>query len=162
MHQPPGCATIALVCVALAVAYSPGCALAQAGSAGGSIGKQGKSVSGDDSSRPPAPSRPAARSGGGAAGSRSAAKPKEDEGGCGRIAGSWSWKFGIFDPVGVIFKADGTGAATNGLTSTYKCSGGMYTVSWSHGFVDHMTLSSDGRQLNGNGAFGIGIAATRR
>ena len=51
-----------LVCTVFAVANGPGVALAQAGSGGGSIGNDEKSVSG---SRSAEPERPARRSGGG-------------------------------------------------------------------------------------------------
>src|ERR1019366_6606595 len=63
-------------------------ALAQAGSIGGTVGKQDKSISGgEEAGRPRAalhPKRPAAK-----------AQEASSDRSCGRIVGTWTWLYGI-------------------------------------------------------------------
>jgi len=143
------------LCAVAAAAYLSSSALAQAGSAGGSLGKKNKSASGGE------PSEPAARK------KASRAKPKTEasenasrEGAkCGRIVGTWHW----FNNLDVAFKGDGTGSATNGDTSSWTCDGGMYTVTWHFfGNVDRLTVSSNGKEISGTGIMGIQVSATRK
>jgi len=79
--------------------------------------------------------------------------------GCGRIVGKWAWRSGL--RFNVIFRADGSGTADNGLSVKWTCSKGRYTISWSNGFTDHMTLSRDGKRLDGTGRLGDSIYAIR-
>lgn len=131
-------------------------AAAQAGSTGGSIGKQGKSVSGDESSPAPAqPQRqgPAPRP---ASPKRQAAQPPSN---CPSLAGTWSW----FTNGDVVFRADGTAEQTNGFTARWSCAGGMYTVSWnSIPATDRLTLSSDGTRLSGTNNWGLTVTGMRK
>jgi hypothetical protein len=137
----------------LALCVDPRSAAAQAGSAGGSIGKQGKSVSGDESPQAPArPPRPAANK---RPDSPRVAEPASP---CGGIAGVWTW----FAGGDVVFKPNGTVEALNGLTARWHCRDGIFTVTWSHGFVDRLTLSSDRARLSGTNNWGFGVTGTRK
>ena len=129
--------------------------VAQAGSTGGAIGKRGKSASGVETRETPGRSAPIRKP-------RAAKESSDTASICRRIVGSWTWTAGKFPPLGVVFKSNGTGAATNGVTSKWTCDGGMYTIAWSNGYTDRVTVSSDGRRIAGNGYGGIRIAASRQ
>src|SRR5579863_2954909 len=93
-------------------------ALAQAGSTGGSIGKQDKSISGDEADRPRAASHP----------KRSAAKVQETSSGhsCGKIVGRWSWYLGVSESV---FYKDGSAThPASGATGKWTCAGDTVSV----------------------------------
>ena len=146
------------ILAAAALLSMPASALAQAGSTGGSIGKQGKSASGGEEQATPraAPGRKS-RINDPASPEES---PHESKSPCGRIVGTWRW----FNNVDVVFRSDGTGEATNGDRSTWTCSGGMFSVTWrSFGQTDRLTLSPDGKQLSGNSSMmGIAVSGTRK
>lgn len=132
---------------ATAAAAEPGTRtrIAQAGSVGGGVGKQGKSVSGGEeapASRRQAP--PVA-----------AVPPRASP--CSRIPGVWSWFIGP----DVTFHEGGR------LTSpifggTWSCRDRQVVVSWSHGFVDRLTLSADGTHLSGTNQVGTAVSGTRK
>jgi hypothetical protein len=118
---------------------------AQAGSVGGVVGKQGKSVSGGEDA--PAPRRPAPPV--------AAAPPAPSP--CNRVPGVWSWFIGP----DVTFHEGGR------LTSpmfggTWSCRDRQVVISWSHGFVDRLTLSPDGTQLSGTNQVGTAVSGSRK
>jgi hypothetical protein len=126
-----------LTCVTQRPAFS------QAGSTGGTIGKENKSVSGADGPRVAAP----ARSGSKAQNPVAGATGK----GCGKIVGAWKWSNGL----NVVVKPDGTADATDGGHAILTCDGGMYLFKWqAAGNNSRMTLASDGKQMSGRGFFG--------
>lgn len=118
-------------------------AFAQAGSTGGAIGKENKSVTGADGPRVAAPAR-------------SGSKPLNPATGvvgkgCGKIVGLWKWS----NNVDVVVKPDGTADATDGGHAILACDGGMYVFKWqAAGNTSRMTLASDGKQMSGRGFFG--------
>ena len=134
--------------------------LAQSGSTGGAIGKQGKSASGGDDQPAPRPAPPRQRVR--APADDSDAEPRSaarSDGNCGRIAGTWAW----FNSVDVVINAGGTMQSSNGYRGTWSCEDGMYTLVWQPlGNQDKLMLSSSGKRLSGSGMFGIAVSGTRK
>jgi hypothetical protein len=116
-------------------------ALAQAGSIGGTVGKQDKSISGgEEADRPrstPHMKRPAAK-----------AQEKPSDHSCRSIVGTWSsWASGQFGPNDTQFKADGT--ITHPTSKgTWSCENGQYVHVWAtFGRRGPYRLSPNGKQL---------------
>jgi hypothetical protein len=143
---------IALLCASLAVAIAPSVALAQSGSAGGSIGNDEKSLSGSrQTPRSAEPERPARRS-----------KPEADEprgsasrgGGNGNFDGAW-----VVVAVGRTCSGTSTTAVVvssgkiigQGLSGNINPSGASRSV----GNYDGLTVISTGRASgrSGSGTF---------
>ena len=146
-----GIALLALSHLAFANVSS---ALAQAGSIGGTIGKQDKSISGgEEADRPRAAPHP----------KRPAAKAQETSSGhsCSRIVGTWSWYLGVSESV---FHKDGTARhSSSGVTGKWTCVGNTVSVTWSYdGTVrtDHITVSQDGNSISVVSPWGGGITFT--
>ena len=136
--------TIAAVLTLPALAQQPG-------SAGGSIGKHGKSASGGEDEKPAAKPKPRRPSAGGEA-------PRKKTAGCGRIAGTWHWVWGTT----TIIKADGTASNNNGAyTATWTCKGNQYVFVWSNGFRDTATPSGDGSSMDIVNNIGFSFSSTR-
>jgi len=98
-------------------------AFGQAGSTGGVIGKQDKSISGgEEADRPHAARHP----------TRSAAKAPETSSGhsCGRIVGRWSWYLGTSESV--FHKGGSAGHPASGATGKWTCAGDTVNVVWSY------------------------------
>lgn len=121
-------------------------ALAQAGSTGGTIGKQDKSISGGEDAahseraapirKPPRPSRQSA-----------ATAPTGDP--CGRIVGTWRWYNGVSV---TVHSNSNTTTQSDGNSATVVCAGGTYSFTWG-GIISHTvreTVSSDGKRLSGD------------
>ena len=129
--------------------------LAQAGSIGGTIGKQDKSISGgEEVDRQRAAPLP----------KRSAASARETASGrsCNRIVGTWSWHLGVSD---VIFHKDSTALhPASGSTGKWRCSSGdTLNVVWSYqgtSRTDHITLSQDGNSIFVDSPYGGGLKFT--
>jgi hypothetical protein len=128
--------------------------LAQAGSVGGTIGKQDKSISGgEEADRRRAAPVP----------KRSAAKTRETPSGraCNRIVGTWSWYPSVNESV---FHKDGTALhPASGTTGKWSCAGDIVNVVWSNGGAartDRMTLSQDGNSISVVSPWGGGIKFT--
>jgi hypothetical protein len=119
--------------------------LAQSGSTGGSIGKTNKSISGGDTER---------------RGEEHARKPHRSSehhaSGC-NIAGKWTWSTG-----GTATIKHGGKLSKGARTASWTCSNDKVVLVWSHGFVDHLTLSEDGRTLSGTNNLGYEITASRK
>jgi hypothetical protein len=85
--------------------------------------------------------------------------------GCYRIVGDWGWFIGGKVSFSAMSVARWTPATkgTPPATGTWSCDGrsGIYTVTWQNGFVDTLTLSADGRQLNGASSTGVKVSGTR-
>jgi hypothetical protein len=130
-------------------------AFAQAGSAGGtigkqdSIGKQDKSISGGEEASGPdrKPVRKVNRAPDGPARKRS-----EDTGGgsaassCQKIVGSWVY---LYPPMNfdAEFRPDGSGTFSIPYTFNWRCSGGAVTVVWSTGGMNRIRILGDGNRL---------------
>jgi hypothetical protein len=129
-------------------------AFAQAGSTGGTIGKQDKSISGgEDADRPHTATQP----------KRPAEKTLETSSGrsCSRIVGTWSWYLGVSD---VVFHKDGSAAhPVSGSTGKWTCTGDRVNVVWSYqGTVrtDRITVAQDGNSILVVSPWGGGITFT--
>jgi hypothetical protein len=133
--------------------------LAQAGSVGGTIGKQDKSISGgEEADRPRTalhPRQPAAK-----------ARATSSGHACRSIAGTWSsWASGQFGPNDTRFNADGT--ITHPTSKgTWSCENGQYTHVWAaFGRRGPYRLSANGKQLikieDGSVSFFRGGAASQ-
>jgi len=127
-------------------------AFAQAGSIGGSVGKQDKSISGET---PDVRAAPQAK--------RAAAKAGETSSGhaCDRIVGRWSWYLGLTDS---IFRKDGTALhPASGTPGKWSCAGKTVNVVWAtggKGRTDRITLLPDGDSIFVVSPWGGGIKFT--
>lgn len=77
----------------------------------------------------------------------------------GSIVGTWSW----FTGDTVYINADGTYNSKNNLKGTWELtdpSNRIYTLRWDIGYVDTLTLSSDGKSLSGTNQYGHGVTGT--
>lgn len=66
--------------------------------------------------------------------------------GCDALPGKWAW----FVNGEVTINPDGT-HQQGAITGTWTCAGNEVGMSWSHGYVDDLVLSADGRSLSGVG-----------
>src|SRR5262245_21994891 len=150
-----------LACALLASAVSfagATSATAQAGSTGGSIGKQEKSVSGDTAPAPaPEAARPAkSRKEGRGESRRQSRRESRSErhsdagssGGCRSIVGTWtSWASKLYGRNDTHINADGSIVHPHSK-GRWTCSGGIYYHTWdSFGVRGPYKLSGDGRRL---------------
>jgi tetratricopeptide (TPR) repeat protein len=77
------------------------------------------------------------------------------------ISGEWSW----FDRSIVLIRDDGSFSTSNRLTGNWRLadsSGRRYTLIWSHGYTDTLTLSPDGLRLEGTNNKGMRVWGRRR
>lgn len=146
--------SIGIIVLALShlVSANASSALAQAGSTGGTIGKQDKSVSGDS---PAVESAPAAKPRPRRSANDAPARANGES--CGRISGTWQW----WNGGETVFRMDGTASHTSGQTATWTCSDGNYVVSWSTG-IDKLRISSDGKRLDGSNNLGQHASGIRK
>lgn len=115
----------------------------QPGSTGGTIGKTDKEISGGEETEPQGRPKREAPARHPATTERS---PDAYPSSCGKMVGVWSW----FLNGNVTFRSDGTVVQSqSGLTGTWSCHSGHVVISWSHGFTDRLTLSSEGTHLEG-------------
>jgi hypothetical protein len=130
------------------------------GSAGGTIGKRGKSAAGEEAApqrraaprrerrttkRPVERRRQAPR-----AVSAAPARP-----GCARAIGSWLW----FNSATVVIKPGGV-VTTGPIQASWQCEGDVIVITgplW----IDRMTLSADGNTLSGTNALGLAVSGKR-
>jgi hypothetical protein len=148
---------VAVVCPVLVALAAEPAAFAQAGSTGGTVGKQDKSVSGGEENEGPS-------------GGRRNQKPRKpssegpqaslEVGGCGSLAGSWTWKW-LSESVHAVLRADGTATRSDSVSGNWSCSGSAVTVTWSAGDPDRLMLSPNGKRLSGTGTFGIAVTGIR-
>jgi len=113
--------------------------LAQAGSAGGSIGLKGKSAVGSVAPKLP---------------SRRKAKPPVHvqrpgrKTACPDITGHWSsWASGLFGKNDTVFNADGTAYHSAGISGKWFCKNGQLHIEWPDGKPGIVKLSADGKKL---------------
>ena len=136
---------LASAVIAAAITWaSAGTAAAQAGSAGGTIGKQDKSISGSERAAVPRPARNQ-REG---RNKRSPASGRSSGTSCRSIVGTWaSWASGIYGKKDTKINADGT--ITHPTSKgTWSCTAGKYLHVWdSFGVRGPYTLSPDGKRL---------------
>lgn len=136
---------LAFALVVLAASTAP--ALAQGGAVGGTIGKQGKSVSGGDDAQPaPAPAPAPARK------RTNAAATSEQEpqarSRCPNIVGVWnSWASGLFGKSDATFNSDGTSIHRSGIAGKWWCEQGQLRMSWGGEAAKTFRLSDDRRQI---------------
>jgi hypothetical protein len=128
-----------------ALALLPQAALAQ-GSTGGSIGKQGKSVSGSEEAPAPRRSEPAEKRRSVPV-KRTAAAPTSGRRGCGSFLGTWSWTGGLFGPNDTVFLANGTATHKSGIPGTWECRDGDIYIDWKNWAKNRVRLSPDGKTL---------------
>jgi hypothetical protein len=139
------------ICSIVALLPAATTALAQAGSTGGTIGKTGKSVSGDEEQTNQSPKRRRMDS-------NTGARTKTSS--CRRIVGTWSWPLGAT----VSFKEDGSSSRTffgTVGTGRWVCSEDLVVITWK-GIVDHITISEDGNALFVSNSNGQTFTATRK
>jgi hypothetical protein len=129
--------------------FMPVTAFSQAGSTGGSVGQQDKSVSGGGTTKMHLPAPHVT------VGSRANM-------GCGRIVGAWTWSAsGLSWKIVVKQNGIATHSIDNGISGTWSCKGENYVFVWANGkYLDHVTLLSP-NVLEGTNINGIKFAGTR-
>jgi hypothetical protein len=123
-------------------------ALAQAGSTGGSIGNDEKSISGDRPRAAPRLKQPAA-------------KDQEPKHSCDRIVGRWSWYLGVSESV--FYKGGSAAHPVSGSTGKWTCSGNTVSVVWLYQGTtrtDRITVSQDGNSIFVDSPWGGGVKFT--
>ena len=146
-------ASIGIALLLHLVSANASAALAQAGSTGGTIGKQDKSISGGDDTASSKHDVPVSKHHGSASHSLSTAPAG---GPCSRIIGTWLWDNGV----SVTVNSSSKTTQSDGHTASVLCAEGIYTFIWS-GFATQMTLSADGKRLSGSSAIGAASAVRR-
>lgn len=124
---------------------------AQAGSAGGIIGKTDKSQSGADeipSSRPGAKARKPTKETG--------APRNAPTSSCSKMPGNWSW----FTGVTAVIRSNGT-ATAGPYSATWTCANDAVIMHWNHGYTDRLRLSRNGTHLEGTNGF-VTVTGDRR
>ena len=143
--------TIALFVMFVMLMPQPARVFAQAGSTGGTIGKQDKSISGGS---PMEGSRDTPRKS-----QASAVKlpSKTMSSACDKIVGTWKWGPGFL----VVIKSNGTAQPAGGGSGTWTCNKGQYIFVWSIGIIDYVSLSTDGNSMAGHNRVGGDFSGTR-
>jgi hypothetical protein len=142
-------------CVLIVGTFSAPCiAQVQPGSAGGTIGKTEKSISGSDDaadSRHAVPASKPARSAGPKQTEEKASKQNERTGaGCGRIPGVWTangWYNVIYGRGDVVLNADGSAKHVSGIVGTWTCRDGHFVMHWKNWAHGEGTVSNDGNTV---------------
>jgi hypothetical protein len=133
---------IAVLALSHLVSANASSALAQAGSTGGTIGKQDKSISGEE--RPSEPythrrNREVAPKTRGNAALLGPGAPS-----CGNIVGTWDWPNGTM----MVFGKDGNAGRTGQPPSgTWRCSGSRVIAVFNNGGRDQYVVAPDGNSL---------------
>jgi len=115
--------------------------LAQAGSIGGTIGKQDKSISGGEEADRP---RAAPHS------KRRATNSQETSSGpaCGRIVGTWKWGGGL-GLTEMVFNQNGTvRQSLTGSAGRWSCAGTIVKTVFANGSTDRIAISKDGNSAS--------------
>jgi hypothetical protein len=114
-------------------------AFGQAGSTGGMIGKQDKSISGgEEADRPRAAPHP----------KRAATNSSETSSGpaCSRIVGTWSWGYGVTE---MVFNQNGTvRQSITGNKGSWTCAGTVVKSVFASGDRDRIAISKDGNSAS--------------
>lgn len=136
-----------------AIALVPARAWSQEpGSAGGTIGKQGRSASGSEAGEP-GRTAPAPKSGGSASAKQRASAGSS----CARVVGVWQGP-----TAESTFKSGGTVTSPSfPYSGPWTCGNGQLVITWKDFGVDRCRLSSDGNQMSCTNAFGISFTRTR-
>jgi hypothetical protein len=126
---------VATLIYCFALAGTP--AIAQAGSTGGTVGKQDKSISGSEE-----PAKPKSRPHKAAS---APAEGKSKSSGCGNVVGTYKWYLGMtstaIDSDGTTTNSYGGNRANRG---NWTCDNGQVTIVWKNGYVDHLTPKPGG------------------
>jgi len=75
------------------------------------------------------------------------------------VPGTWSWTW--INTYLVVIKPNGTALAGSSLTGQWSCTNGNVVIAWSNGTTDHMSLSNDGRHIQGTNGL-IRVVGERR
>jgi hypothetical protein len=144
-------AIAAILLGALALVPTGTSAEEQSGSAGGTIGKQGRSASDSEAAEP---QRAQPRTPGGA----TAAKPPAGGGSsCGNLVGTWQGPTATS-----TFSSNGTVTSSSfPYSGPWTCRNGQLVITWKDFGVDRCQLSADGGQMTCTNALGISFARTR-
>jgi hypothetical protein len=145
---------IALLALSHLVCANVSSALAQAGSTGGTIGKQDKSISGGGDateSQHAVPTRKHPRAASHSVATAPAGGP------CSRIIGTWLWSNGV----SVTVNSNNKTTQSDGSTASVVCAEGVYTFTWLGFAKAQMTLSPDGKRLSGTSPIGVQSAVRR-
>jgi hypothetical protein len=138
----------------------PESAFAQAGSIGGTIGKQDKSISGVEET--PASHSPAKTKR--KFNQSSETNPATGSGkGCGRIIGVWTWRSSIFS-WRIVVRPNGvaTHSIDNGISGTWSCKDDNAVFVWANGkYLDHVILLPEPDRLEGTNKDGIKFTGMR-
>jgi hypothetical protein len=123
-------------------------AFAQAGSVGGTIGKQDKSISGGDDTADSRHAVPGIKHPGSAGSKRTEQKGAGSA--CGRVAGVWTangWYNAIYGRGDVVLSADGSARHVSGIVGVWTCVGGHFVMHWKNWAHGEGSLSNDGNTV---------------
>ena len=136
--------------IAIAVLFEPDAALTQAGSTGGNVGKQDKSVSGgkDQESAQKKSPQPTPN--------HSPVKSTNTASRCSSFPASYSYPLQTV----TVFKSDGTASNSSGLKATWTCANGTVTVKWNTGYIDTL-IPSGGSSFSATNNHGWAWSAKR-
>lgn len=141
-------ATIILFSLADSIAATR--VLSQAGSIGGAISKQNKSVSGDGEGISVA--RPSRKDRFGSVSTELDRGRRKPNSRCPNISGLWnSWASGIWGKADTNFSADGTASHRSGFAGKWFCENGQLRIEWSDGAPGAVKLSPDQKRIIGSG-----------
>jgi hypothetical protein len=127
-------------------------ALPQAGSTGGTIGKQGKSVSGGESVEAHGRGREQAHS------YAHVTREKTEAAMCPNIVGVWdSWASGLFGKSDTTFHNDGRAIHRSGISGKWWCESGRIWLKWNPGEAHEVKLTAGGKKIMvvSNGSVGF-------
>jgi hypothetical protein len=144
-------ASIGIALLALSQLVSASAALAQAGSTGGTVGKQDKSISGVQET-------PASHS-------RAKTERRLDRtSGCSGILGVWTWRISVLS-WRIVVRPNGiaTHSIDNGISGTWSCKDDSAVFVWANGkYLDHVTLLPEPNRLEGTNIDGVKFTGTRQ
>jgi hypothetical protein len=134
----------------LAITAAPDTAFAQAGSTGGSIGKQDKSISGGEEENKPSAAIHSKQPAG-------SVKNTPSDHPCSAVVGTWSWYLGVTE---MTFSEGGTWRSSSGITGPWNCIGPRTAVAISEGSKSQYVIAQDGKTMFVTSTWGGGITFT--
>jgi hypothetical protein len=137
--------------LAVLLAVTAPSAQVQPGSTGGSIGRQGKSISGDEQT-PSGTTAPTIQQAPQKKQKLAPVTPANTEkqtiARCPDIVGAWnSWASGMFGKGDATFNRDGSAVHRSGISGKWWCENGQLHIDWSDGKPGIVRVTANGKQI---------------